>query len=357
MVASEPFPRAGVAVVGGECADGQGDGVAERSGMWGGTPNRPATGPEHPVAGPGRWGTEHPAANRWDRTASSSPTAPTPSTGGTPWTGTPPYADLHGAAPWALAAAPGPQASGLRLAPEPVERRHDGPPTSPIPVVPALRALDPYPTGGYHAASVDPAGSGGFRGVDPHASGGFRVQPEPSTSPRGRAVCVERVPLAGRRAVRIRWSPGGVRRPAHVGRRASCPDGSLGRVASDARQRRVGRSLRPGLVRPARGPAVADGDDGRVVPGGLLDAAPAGDRHRPPPPPPGSRRLVTTSPPHLRARVGTFAGASGHVCCASGDICWRHRPAPPRPAPAVADGAHLCSRSPTLGCLHSPIGL
>ena len=66
MVASEPFPRAGVAVVGGECADGQGDGVAERSGMWGGTPNRPAkVGPEHPVAGPGRWGTERPAANRW----------------------------------------------------------------------------------------------------------------------------------------------------------------------------------------------------------------------------------------------------------------------------------------------------
>ncbi len=162
---------------------GQGDGVAERSGMWGGTPNRPAMGPEHPVAGPGRWGTERPAANWWgpdrvvepdradaidgrhalDRDAALTPIF-TPLRRGR-------WRRPRGQA----------GASGLRLAPEPVERHHDGPPTSPIPVVPALHALDPYPTGGYHAASVDPVGSGGFREVDPHASGGFRgVHPHAS---------------------------------------------------------------------------------------------------------------------------------------------------------------------------------
>ena len=248
MVASEPFPRAGVAVMGGECADGQGDGVAERSGMWGGTPNRPATGPRNiRWPAPADGGRSVRRRTGGDRTASSSPTAPTPATGGTPWTGTPPSRRSSRRCAVGVGGGRGRQASGLRLAPEPVERRHDGPPTSPIPVVPALHALDPYPTGGYHAASVDPAGSGGFRGVDPHASGGFRGARAAGVGqvPRGRAVCVERIPLAGRRAVRVRWSPGGVRRPAHVGRRASCPCSRRGASGELHRTHGNGASVDP----------------------------------------------------------------------------------------------------------------
>jgi len=56
-----------------------------------------------------------------------------------------------------------PGAPPLRLAPEPVDRSYADPPTSPIPVVPALHALDPYPTGGYAPASVDPYASTGYR--------------------------------------------------------------------------------------------------------------------------------------------------------------------------------------------------
>ena len=56
-----------------------------------------------------------------------------------------------------------PGAPPLRLAPEPVGRSHADPPTSPIPVIPALHALDPYPTGGYAPASVDPYASSGYR--------------------------------------------------------------------------------------------------------------------------------------------------------------------------------------------------
>ena len=56
-----------------------------------------------------------------------------------------------------------PGAPPLRLAPEPVGRPHADPPTSPIPVVPALHALDPYPSGGYSPASVDPYASSGYR--------------------------------------------------------------------------------------------------------------------------------------------------------------------------------------------------
>jgi len=173
MVASEPFPRAGVAVMGGECADGQGDGVAERSGMWGGTPNRPAMGPEHPVAGPGRWGTERPAANRWGPDRLVEPDRADAIDGRHALDRDAALTPIFTALRRGRWRRPRGQVSGLRLAPEPVER-HDGPPTSPIPVVPALHALDPYPTGGYHAASVDPAGSGAFRGADPHASSGFR---------------------------------------------------------------------------------------------------------------------------------------------------------------------------------------
>ena len=77
----------------------------------------------------------------------------------------------------------------LRLAPEPVERPRADPPTSPIPVVPALNALDRYPTGGYSAASVDlyPTGvhrSAADRGVvDPYAAPAApRAVPPPSST-------------------------------------------------------------------------------------------------------------------------------------------------------------------------------
>ena len=64
----------------------------------------------------------------------------------------------------------------LRVAPEPVERFRDDPPTAPIPVVPALRALDPYPTGGYRAASVDP-----------YSPASFAPRQEPAEPPPSRA--------------------------------------------------------------------------------------------------------------------------------------------------------------------------
>jgi hypothetical protein len=78
----------------------------------------------------------------------------------------------------------------LRLAPEPVERPRADPPTSPIPVVPALNALGRYPTGGYSAASVDryPTGvhrSAADRGVvDPYAAAQAapRAVPPPSST-------------------------------------------------------------------------------------------------------------------------------------------------------------------------------
>ena len=76
----------------------------------------------------------------------------------------------------------------LRLAPEPVERPRADPPTSPIPVVPALNALDRYPTGGYSAASVDryPTGvhrSAADRGVvDPYAAAPAAPRAPPPSS-------------------------------------------------------------------------------------------------------------------------------------------------------------------------------
>ena len=78
----------------------------------------------------------------------------------------------------------------LRLAPEPVERPRADPPTSPIPVVPALNALDPYPTGGYPAASVDLYATGVHRSaadrgvVDPYAAAPVapRAVPPPSST-------------------------------------------------------------------------------------------------------------------------------------------------------------------------------
>jgi hypothetical protein len=78
----------------------------------------------------------------------------------------------------------------LRVVPEPVERFHDDPPTCPIPIVPALHALDAYPSGGYGPGSVDPYDTGGYREayapvdyyvpddqyapVDPYPTGGYR---------------------------------------------------------------------------------------------------------------------------------------------------------------------------------------
>jgi hypothetical protein len=74
-----------------------------------------------------------------------------------------------------------PEALPLRLAPEPAEYRRSDPPTAPIPVIPALHAVDPYPSGGYPAATVDPYDTGGHRRatVDPYA-GPPRVAPPPS---------------------------------------------------------------------------------------------------------------------------------------------------------------------------------
>ena len=62
-----------------------------------------------------------------------------------------------------------------------MEYRRGDPPTSPIPVVPALHALDPYPTVGYSAASADPSETGGHRPatVDPYGVPP-RVAPRPS---------------------------------------------------------------------------------------------------------------------------------------------------------------------------------
>ena len=69
----------------------------------------------------------------------------------------------------------------LRLAPEPLEHPRADPPTSPIPVVPALHALDPYPTGGYSSTSVDqnryPREVAARGAVDPHAAAPFAPRP------------------------------------------------------------------------------------------------------------------------------------------------------------------------------------
>ncbi len=250
--------------------------------MWGGTPNRS----EHPMANLGRRGTERPAVNRWgpERLAEPEPDRADAIDGRHALDRdaalTPIFTALRRGR-WRRSRGQA-GAPGLRLAPEPVERRQDGPPTSPIPVVPALHALDPYPTGGYRAATVDPNASGGFGGSSPMrravSAGRSSSRPHPVVTGLCLSICRRGAVTAASILV-------------HGGPRTSC----IGR-----RPRHVGRSLRPGLVRPARGPAVADGDDGRVVSGGLLDAAPAGDRHGPPPPPPGPGRLVARA---------TFAGS------------------------------------------------
>ena len=63
----------------------------------------------------------------------------------------------------------------LRAVPEPVEFDRGDPPTAPIPVVPALHAVDPYPTGGYAAPPVDPFATGGTPMTAPRAASGYPV--------------------------------------------------------------------------------------------------------------------------------------------------------------------------------------
>jgi hypothetical protein len=130
--------------------------VSERARTWGGTPNRwtptardrTAWDPQPPGRGAQRAvepDRAEPTDGRhaFDRDAALTPifTALRRGHRRRPRTGAPP----------------------LRLAPEPVDRPWADPPTSPIPVVPALHALDPYPTGGYTPTSVDPYASRGYR--------------------------------------------------------------------------------------------------------------------------------------------------------------------------------------------------
>ncbi len=206
--------------------------MAERSGMWGGTPNRP----EHP-ANLGRRGTERPAANRWGPERLVEPDRADAIDGRHALDRdaalTPIFTALRRGRwrrPRGQAGAP-----GLRLAPEPVERRQDGPPTSPIPVVPALHALDPYPTGGYSAATVDPNAVGWFprgrpatrRAVSARSSRMRRADSAGRSSRRPHPVVTGRCPSICTRAV--------------TRRRSSCT-GGLGRAASDA-----GPRLRPSI--------------------------------------------------------------------------------------------------------------
>ena len=215
MVASEPFPRAGVAVVGGECADGQGDGVAERSGMWGGTPNRPAMGPEHPVAGPGRWGTERPAANRWGPDRLVEPDRADAGDGRHALDRDAALTPIFTALRRGRWRRPRGQASGLRLAPEPVERattarrrprsRSSRPctrstrtrraATTQRPSTRLGRAVSGRSTRTRRAVSAarsSPHASGGFHEVEPYASSGFRWPVvAPSASGGHRAVSAD----------------------------------------------------------------------------------------------------------------------------------------------------------------------
>ena len=247
MVASEPFPRAGVAVVGGECADGQGDGVAERSGMWGGTPNRPAMGPEHPVAGPGRWGTERPAANRWgpdrlvepdradavdgrhalDRDAALTPIFTALRRGR--WRRPRGQAGLRDCG-WRPS-----RWSAARTARRRPRSRSSRPCTRSTRTRRAATTQRPSTRPGRAVSGGSTRTRRGVSGESAACVGRL---------PRGRALCVERIPLAGRRAVRIRWSPGGVRRPAHVGRRASA------RAAREPRASCIGRTAAAASVDP-----------------------------------------------------------------------------------------------------------
>jgi hypothetical protein len=78
----------------------------------------------------------------------------------------------------------------LRVVPEPVDRFRDDPPTAPIPIVPALHAVDPYGSGGYEPyPPVDPYRPGGYRAapVDPYSPGSFAPRQVPVEPPPSRA--------------------------------------------------------------------------------------------------------------------------------------------------------------------------
>jgi hypothetical protein len=78
----------------------------------------------------------------------------------------------------------------LRAVPEPVDRFRDDPPTAPIPIVPALHAVDPYESGGYEPyPPVDPYRSRGYRAapVDPYSPGSFAPRQVPVEPPPSRA--------------------------------------------------------------------------------------------------------------------------------------------------------------------------
>ena len=289
MVASEPFPRAGVAVVGGECADGQGDGVAERSGMWGGTPNRPATGPGTSGGRPRPMGD---GASGGEPVGTGPPRRARPRrrrrTGGTPSTGTPPSRRSSRRCAVARWRRPrGGRSSGLRLAPEPVERpttaRRRPRSRSSRPCTRSTRTRRAATT---QRPSTRP-GRAAFRGGRPARVGRFPRAPSRRASGGFHEVeplCVERVPLAGRRAVRIRLVTGrcpptctrgaaslALAPPAEP--RASC----IGRTAT---ARASVDPLRPGLVRPARAPRRRGRRRRPSGPRGTTRCRPSGDRHR-----------------------------------------------------------------------------
>jgi hypothetical protein len=157
--------------------------------MWGGAPDRwtptPAARPAPHRTAPGRWAADgrvepdraEPTDGRhaFDRDAALTPifTSLRRGAGRRPRTGAPP----------------------LRLAPAPMDDHRSDPPTSPLPVVPALHALDPYPTGGYGAASIDPHPTGGWAPVDPEATGGYPAVRAPHPPAGHRATSVD--PFAG----------------------------------------------------------------------------------------------------------------------------------------------------------------
>jgi hypothetical protein len=178
---------------------GQGAGVSERSRMWGEAPNRWTPTPAIPDRT--AWAAAPPVATAqrmvpvgWAAKPSVEPDRAEPTDGRHAFDRdaalTPIFTALRRGGRRRLRTGSPP----LRLAPEPVERFRADPPTSPIPVVPALHALDPYPTGGYSAASVDSYPTGVHRSaadravVDPYAPGAPRAVPPPASPNETTAV-------------------------------------------------------------------------------------------------------------------------------------------------------------------------